>query len=135
VIWLGLSGSVVFGIKSFSLWDQVLILKGEDPILLLARNQIHALRYLLIYPVFEFSGATGLPENGVFDVICIICLLCSFFMIRALDYEMTGRRSKALDLGLTVALCGLAVFMNGRAILAFFGYALLLFSLTPLLDA
>lgn len=126
LIWLTFAAAVALGGKEFTLWEQVAILRGSNPMDLYYGEHEHFLRYLLVYPEFQLSSATGIHAGQIFNAVCFVCLFGVFLLVRSADKRIAGSTSNWADLAWTIVLCGLAMAMNGRGVLALFGYAILL---------
>lgn len=135
-IWIVFTIVVLSGAKQFTLWSQVVYLyrHGADPAQLLVQMHPHFLRYLLVYPIFESAAAMRVSADGIFSIVCLFGLFAVFLAVRTLDRLLSHSPSNWANLCWSLLLCGLAAAMNGRGVLAFLGYALLLVSLVPVFD-
>lgn len=133
-VWVIFSVAVLLGVKQFSLWSQVVDLQGTNPLYLYQGLHPHFLRYLLVYPVFEASALAGFAPDTVFSGVCLVALFIVFLAVRHIDQNLSQDDSTLACVFWSISLCGIAILMNGRGILAFLGYAMLLFSLVPLPD-
>lgn len=131
-IWIAFSGLVLAGAKQFSMWGQVLAMQGNDLLLLYGQLHPHFLRYLLVSPVFVLSDATGYQPDAIFSGASVLALFLVFLAIRHLDRVLARTPSEWAGTWLSFILCGIALLMNGRGVLALLGYAVLLVSLVPI---
>lgn len=126
---------VLAGAKSFELtyqaWD--LWRGGDTPVTAFATFNPHAMRFVIYYPIFLVSEISGLPVDMVFSFLCValLALLCA--TMNAIDGYLDDS-SWTRSLLYAVMFFGLALVMNGRLIIAFAGFALIILAFVKCLS-
>lgn len=125
--------AVLAGYWQFSLWGQVndIYVQGWSVPSLFQNWHPHALRYLIVYPIYFFADLWGIAPNMLFSWIGMIMVIAiPVFLFYAV-------RIYGMSLCFAQIFCGiagaiyfvLAMFMNGRMIFAHLGVAILLFAI------
>lgn len=133
--WLAFAALLASGLKSFSIWEQVLDIHAQGQTLaeLYDARHPHFLRYVVAFPIFWLSDASGLSDDVVFNAVCLALLPTLIVLLRSI---MTNSRSDAPS-AVRVAAIALLVFfvayyMNGRGLFSLVGYAMILLALKRL---
>lgn len=128
VLAAGFMAVVILGLKTFSLWQQVLDMLYNDPLNALASMHPHALRYTVVFPFLALAQTFGLPPDVPFSIfvgflIVMIGYLGSRLLSMVLIGSMAGGASLFPWVFLPIAVLSLA--MNGRIALAMCGITLI----------
>ena len=118
------------GLLGFSLWGQILELVGmrATPAELIASGNVHALRFLVVFPFLWMSVTFGLPQDGPFAVgVALAIVGSSWFVARSVTLVLTGetRQLRFVWFPILLLMLGLSLAMNGRIAFSFLGYAIL----------
>jgi hypothetical protein len=119
------TGTKVFTLngQAWFMWDNF----GHDPLLSLFSGHEHGLRYLAYYPVFAAADAFGISADLVFSYFCAGLLFLMALLLRRVVSALWGSAEHHLSGDVTtVAIFAMSLLMNGRLILAFFGYLLVI---------
>ena len=133
--WLAFAALTAAGIKSFSIWEQVLDIHAQGWTLagLYEVRHPHFLRYVVASPVFWISDATGLSNDLVFDAVCLALLPALILMLRSImTIPQSGGPSETRIAATALIMFSVAYYMNGRGLFGLFGYAMVLLALKRL---
>ncbi len=120
----------LFGLVEFNLWNQVLSIKypnpdAKIPSYIFGIHQ-HAPRYALVSPLFWLHDQIGVSYDWLFSILVPVLLALSVYI---LTITMIKINYKSINywhsLLFSVVTIGISFFMNGRAILAILGSAIL----------
>lgn len=127
---LALLVTVLAGWKAFTLNSQAWYMwqtVGHDPTGVLLSGHPHGLRYLVYYPVFAVAEFATLSPDFVFSCVCVLILFLISMLIARIDVDVWGTQGHVWRRD-TVIFCmfAMSMLMNGRLLLAFCGYLLIL---------
>lgn len=125
---------VLLGLKEFTVWSQVtafLTPNNTTENLLIIENLItmqhpHALRVLLLLPVYAISEYMSLELNYLFSIVLVALIYCVYLLCASIVKDTVSR--KAL-LPMLFFFMIISFFMNGRIVFAIVGNTLLLYLL------
>jgi hypothetical protein len=120
-----LTGTKVFTLngQAWFMWDNF----GHNPLRGLFSGHPHGLRYLAYYPAFAAADVVGISADLVFSYFCAAMLFLMVLLLRHVVSMLWGSEEYGLSGdAATVAIFALSYLMNGRLILAFFGYLLVI---------
>ncbi|WP_338722156.1 hypothetical protein [Devosia sp. XK-2] len=129
---LSLLLTVLVGWKTFSLNSQAWHMwqsAGHDPLGALLSGHPHGLRYLVYYPIFAVAEFTNSPPDLVFSCACVLVLLFMSMLVARISIDVWGPKGYVWRRD-TVVFCmfAMSMLMNGRLLLAFYGYLLIIFA-------
>lgn len=134
---LGYLAVIVLGIKQYSLWQQVLDLDGESAGQLLTGLHPHALRFLIVLPVFLLARNIGAPQDLVFSIfVSLVFIFSAFFLACAVSTSLWGdnryRHRYYAQIFVPIALLSMA--MNGRIAIAMLGLSMMVCAISSRLQ-
>jgi hypothetical protein len=122
---------IVFGVKIFTMGAQERVLLGVDPLYLLKHLHIHALRYLLVWPVVKLGEWTHADIDLLFSfyVMFIACVMIHLLSrtLQCLLPAGLAKNTAWYDVGFLALWLVILWFMNGRLICGFFGMSAILY--------
>ncbi len=125
--------AVLAGYWKFFLWDQVndIYLQGWDVLSLFHKWHPHALRYLMVYPIYMSADLFGVAPNKIFSWIGMLMIVAIpvFLFYTARVVGISLRFAQMLCASASIIYFILAMFMNGRMIFAHLGVVILLFAI------
>ncbi|WP_157955821.1 MULTISPECIES: hypothetical protein [Devosia] len=129
---LALLLTVLVGWKTFTLnsqaWDMWQSV-GHDPLGVLLSGHPHGLRYLVYYPVFAVAEFANLPPDLVFSFECVLVLFFMSMLVARIDVDVWGSQGHVWRRDVVVfCMFVMSMLMNGRLLLAFCGYLLIIFA-------
>jgi hypothetical protein len=120
---------IVGGYKSFSVWSQIDVLAGANPIQTLSHP--HGLRYLVTWPVIALAEYFDIDRNKIFSLFVILnitaCAILTSWAQSRLSKDVEKRWVGWFYLYFPIFLM-LSYPMNGRLSYMLLGTALILFS-------
>jgi hypothetical protein len=121
---------LVFHLKQFTLWSQIAVLAGVNPLALFTIHHTHALRYLVLSPMIEVALACGWDLSLTFSWVALgLFYLMSYILGQTLRILWPDPRKQRWYTVYFLALwLFIALFMNGRLVFAFLGVSFILFS-------
>ncbi len=125
---VGYLSIVALGIKQYSLWQQVLDLDGESAGQLITALHPHALRFLIVLPVFLLARNIGAPQDLVFSLfVTIVFVLSAYYLACAVSTAIWGdnRYRHRYYAGIFLPIALLSMAMNGRIAIAILGLSIL----------
>lgn len=120
------------GWKTFTLnsqaWD-VWQLVGHNPLRVLLSGHPHGLRYVVYYPIFAVAEFARVPPDLLFSYACVLVLFFMSMLVSRIDVDVWGPHGHLWRRD-AVVLCmfALSMLMNGRLLLAFCGYLLIIWA-------
>lgn len=123
---------------SFKLFPQVRILLGENPFDLIRRGHPHGFRYLISYPAVLMSKAFNMDIDAAYTIYCLVAFaFMGTMLIKTCDRIIKFNEYASLNILKGVLLATeiiiLSVFMNGRLVLAYTGFSIILYVLTGIM--
>jgi len=123
---------VLVGWKSFTLNSQAWHMwqsAGHNPFGVLLSGHPHGLRYLVYYPVFAVAEFSNLPPDLVFSCGSAAVLLFMSVLVAQIDVDVWGTQGHVWRRDLVIlSMFVMSMLMNGRLLLAFCGYLLIIFA-------
>lgn len=125
---------IFFDIKTFTIWSQITdIYNSLDPDsylsgiqTLFSEHHPHALRALLIFPIYLLSSLLEIDVVMVYNIVLVFLLFGMYRLISFITYHTIN---KAYPLGILIFFISISFFMHGRILFAMFGNTLILFAL------
>ncbi|MCG9650478.1 hypothetical protein L1D24_18165 [Vibrio brasiliensis] len=119
---------VIFGIKSFHLWEQVVILWKDDFPISNVLSHPHGPRYLLVYPIFVVSSLLSISYNFLFSLLTAFITASMIYLnVKAIGHFLKRNLNIHEALIIGTIFISITMFMNGRIIFSLLGSSLFLY--------
>lgn len=112
---------------AFELWSQVLFLKGTSLMDINIYEEVHFLRYALVFPIFLLSDAYGLNYDYLFSILCSILIIVISLNISLIAKYLLcqSRINYKIFLIAIITMVSMSILMNGRMLYAMTGFSFL----------